>query len=198
MRFSYATDIIVCHLPQNTTELMSLKADICTAMIIDEPTHLKVWSSHCHKSLLSDNHKLNKSKSINDFSGLTDESVLIIGGGPSGIDLVYSISEFAKTVIFSHHTHNSTYTFPNNVTRMGLVQKFTKNGVVFTDGTDVEIDVVIFCTGKLHSMGLTKKAHTKLIKLNKITAFSRQSNYTIILAMISSISLYSVRIYSIE
>lgn len=103
--------------------------------------------SHCHKSLLSDNHKFNKSKSINEFSGFADKSVLIIGGGPSGIDLVYSISEFAKTVISSHHTHNSTYTFANNVIRMGSVQKFTKNGVTFTDGTEVEIDVVIFCTG---------------------------------------------------
>lgn len=90
-----------------------------------------------------------------NFWGFTDKSVLIIGGGPSGIDLVYLISEFAKTVIFSHHTHNSTYTFPINVIRMGSVQKFTKNGATFIDGTEVEITDIIFCTGKLYSLAVT-------------------------------------------
>lgn len=97
----------------------------------------------------------NKTKSINEFLGFIDKTVLIIGGGPSGIDLVYSISEFAKTVIFSHHTHNSTYTFPTNVIRMGSVQKFTKNAVIFIDGTEIEITDIIFCTGKLYSLTVT-------------------------------------------
>lgn len=115
--------------------------------------------------------KLHESKSNNEFSGFTDKSVLIIGAGPSGIDLVYSISEFAKAVIFSHHSHNSIYTFPSNVIRMGSVRKFTKNGVTFTDGSEVKINVVIFCTGKFHSVG---QVYTKLMKFNKISAFSRQ------------------------
>lgn len=82
-----------------------------------------------------------------NFLKFTDKSVLIIGGGPSGVDLVYLISEFAKTVVFSHHTHNSTHIFSNNVTRMGSVQKFTRNGVTFTDGTEIEITDIVFCTG---------------------------------------------------
>lgn len=76
-----------------------------------------------------------------------DKIVLIIGSGPSGIDLMYSISEFARSVIFSHHTHNLTYTYPANVIRMCSVQKFTKNGATFIDGTEAEITDIIFCTG---------------------------------------------------
>lgn len=86
--------------------------------------------------------------------GFADKSVLIIGSGPSGIDLVYLISKFARTVIFSHHTHNSTYTFPSNVIRMGSVQKFTKNGATFIDGTEVQVTDIVFCTGKLYSLTL--------------------------------------------
>lgn len=82
-----------------------------------------------------------------NFRTFADKIVLIIGAGPSGIDIMYSISEFAKSVIFSHRTHSSTYTYPSNVIRMGSVQKFTKNEVIFVDGTEVSITDIIFCTG---------------------------------------------------
>lgn len=84
---------------------------------------------------------------VNKISQFIDKVVLVIGSGPSGIDLMYAISEFATTVIFSHHTHNATHTLPANVIRMGSVQKFSKNSAIFVDGTEVEITDVIFCTG---------------------------------------------------
>lgn len=78
---------------------------------------------------------------------LPDKTVLIIGAGPSGVDLTFMISEFAKAVIFSHHTHKEHYVYPSNVITKGSIQKFTKNTAIFIDGSVEEITDIIFCTG---------------------------------------------------
>lgn len=78
-----------------------------------------------------------------------DKIVLIIGGGPSGVDLTFAIAEHAKTVIFSHHTHNQNHVYPANVIRRGTIRKFTRNGAIFDDGHEIGISDVIFCTGNL-------------------------------------------------
>lgn len=74
--------------------------------------------------------------------------MLIIGAGPSGVDLTFLISKYAKKVFFSHHTHKQNYVYPSNVILKGSVQKFTKNGVIFNDGTDIDVTDVVFCTGE--------------------------------------------------
>ncbi|XP_031621424.1 flavin-containing monooxygenase FMO GS-OX5-like [Contarinia nasturtii] len=76
-----------------------------------------------------------------------DKTVVIIGAGPSGIDLCNAISKCAKTVVFSHHTHNPNHVYPSNVVRKGSVQRFTKNGAVFADGSEIDITDIVFCTG---------------------------------------------------
>lgn len=77
-----------------------------------------------------------------------DKRVLIIGAGPSGIDLTFLISKYATQVIFSHHTHRQNYVYPSNVILKGSVQQFTKNGVIFKDGTNTDVTEVVFCTGE--------------------------------------------------
>lgn len=73
--------------------------------------------------------------------------VLIIGAGPSGIDLTYAIAVHAKRVIFSHHSHNYGHFYPSNVVRKGSIQRFTRSSVVFVDGIEMDITDIIFCTG---------------------------------------------------
>lgn len=81
---------------------------------------------------------------------MSGKTVLIIGAGPSGIDLTYAIAEYAKNVIFSHHTHNQNHTYPSNVIRKGSIQRLTKNGVIFTDDSEIDITDIVFCTGKIY------------------------------------------------
>lgn len=73
--------------------------------------------------------------------------MLTIGAGPSGVDLTYLISTTAKRIYFSHRTHDPKHTYPSNVVRVGPIKEFTETGVVFLDGSEHEIDEVVYCTG---------------------------------------------------
>lgn len=74
--------------------------------------------------------------------------MLIIGGGPSGIDLAHSLSETAKKVIFSHHTHFEHHTYRPNVVKKGDIKRFTRTKVIFEDNSEEAITDVLYCTGK--------------------------------------------------
>lgn len=77
----------------------------------------------------------------------SDKLVIVIGGGPSGIDLTHSISATATKVIFSHHTHEVHQAFPANVIKRGSIDRFTRHGVIFTDGSEETLTDIFFCTG---------------------------------------------------
>lgn len=79
--------------------------------------------------------------------------MLVIGGGPSGIDLTHAVSTNATKVIFSHHTDNEGNVFPSNVLKRGSIDRFTGNGVVFADGSEETITEILFCTGNEHIIG---------------------------------------------
>lgn len=81
-----------------------------------------------------------------------DEKVLIIGAGPSGIEMVLSIGKVAKSVLWSNHTRKSfkrdlIIELPKAVIHKPDVIKFTETSVEFEDGTIEEISVVAYATG---------------------------------------------------
>lgn len=83
---------------------------------------------------------------MNKFAG---ESVLVIGAGPSGIDLAMEISKVAERVTLSHHLRRKPRTsFPENVCHKPDVDHFTDNGAVFKDDTSETFSVIFYCTGK--------------------------------------------------
>lgn len=79
------------------------------------------------------------------------KKVLIIGAGPTGIDLSLAISKEAETLIFSHHTHNHQI-LSGNVIKKNRVKRFTENRVIFEDDSEEEITNVIYCTGAIFWM----------------------------------------------
>lgn len=77
------------------------------------------------------------------------EEVLVIGAGPSGMDLAYEISKFAIKVTLSHHHKTDPLTkFPDNVNLCPDVVRLTENGAEFADGSHQNYTVIFFCTGK--------------------------------------------------
>ncbi|XP_067633494.1 senecionine N-oxygenase-like isoform X2 [Eurosta solidaginis] len=79
---------------------------------------------------------------------LKDHTVLVVGGGPSGIDIVHHIYQHAKHIYLSHHLEAAPRTdFMPNVTQKPDVERFTKDGAVFKDGSSASFSYVIFCTG---------------------------------------------------
>lgn len=74
--------------------------------------------------------------------------VLIVGAGPSGMDISLDIAEVSRTLIHSHHSRiNFTTPFPPNYVKKPDIKEFNESGVIFKDGTFEELDDVIYCTG---------------------------------------------------
>lgn len=78
------------------------------------------------------------------FSG---ETVLIIGAGPSGKDIMYEIAPTAKRVLLSHHRDLSKNTLPSNTKLVGDVKCFKTNSVQFFNDEEESITCILFCTG---------------------------------------------------
>lgn len=82
------------------------------------------------------------------FSG---KNVLVIGAGPSGMDIALEISYVAKKVFLSHHLKEKPRSvFPDNLTQKPDIQALNGDKAVFIDGTSEEIDTVFFCTGRVY------------------------------------------------
>lgn len=80
----------------------------------------------------------------------------MIGGGPSGIDLVEHLSKTTNRLTFSQHIKpNETAEerkqraslFSSKVTLQENVKRFTPTGAEFIDGSQQTFDVVFFATG---------------------------------------------------
>ncbi|XP_064211561.1 senecionine N-oxygenase [Tribolium castaneum] len=77
-----------------------------------------------------------------------NQRVLIIGGGPSGLDIGSQISEVAKQVVISHRKKLPNGEFPPNVIKKPEVLEVNNEGQVeFVDGTTFAFDSILYCTG---------------------------------------------------
>ncbi|CAB3387242.1 Hypothetical predicted protein [Cloeon dipterum] len=87
------------------------------------------------------------SHDFRDAANYKDESVLIIGGSFSAVDITMHVSKHAKTVALSHHVEKIKANFRSNVKQVSDVLKFETDLVHFQDGNVLEFDTVIVCTG---------------------------------------------------
>ncbi|KAJ0177479.1 hypothetical protein K1T71_007488 [Dendrolimus kikuchii] len=78
--------------------------------------------------------------------------VLVIGAGPSGMDIALEITSVTEKVILSHHLKEQPRTiFPDNLELKPDVVRFDGRKVFFQDGSEDEVDVVFLCTGYLYN-----------------------------------------------
>ncbi|XP_055532493.1 senecionine N-oxygenase-like [Wyeomyia smithii] len=118
-----------------------------------------ICNGHYHTPMIPDypNKQLYRGKQLHshDYRSpkhFQDETVLVIGAGPSGMDLALEISKTAHHVTMSHHTKEPFKTiFPTNLTQKSDVKKFTTSGVLFEDGTQEDFTVILYCTGYRYS-----------------------------------------------
>lgn len=78
-----------------------------------------------------------------------NDTVLIIGAGPSGKDIMLEVATKAKHVILSHHRDLKGFILPSNVKQAGDVKRFQANSVQFIDGEVLPITSILFCTGAI-------------------------------------------------
>jgi dimethylaniline monooxygenase (N-oxide forming) len=77
----------------------------------------------------------------------SNRTVLVIGGGPSGVDISQDIVKCALKVFWSHHqTTQRTFEIENFIQKPD-VEQLTEKGAEFVDGSIEEIDEIVYCTG---------------------------------------------------
>lgn len=89
------------------------------------------------------------SKNFRRGVAYTGKRVLIIGLGPSGLDITYKVLPHAKQVILCHNRPALTgnLSIPPEVILKPAAASMLENTVTFSDGSSEEVDVVIHCTG---------------------------------------------------
>lgn len=76
--------------------------------------------------------------------------VLVIGGGPSGMEIGLALTDVCSKVFHSHHSRvNFRTPFPKNYVKKPDVTQLNETGAFFADGSFEEIDDIIYCTGNL-------------------------------------------------
>lgn len=92
------------------------------------------------------------SHSYRTSAAFKDETVLVIGAGPSGVDLANEISKVAERVTLSHHLKEPPKTkFISNVDQRPDVACLTEEGAVFADGSSQSYSIIFYCTGYKYS-----------------------------------------------
>lgn len=82
----------------------------------------------------------------------TGKKVLVVGAGPSGMDIALEISSVTNKVILSHHLKTRPRTvFPENLIQKPDIVKVEGRKVYFEDGSGEEVDAIFLCTGYLYN-----------------------------------------------
>ncbi|XP_072026348.1 uncharacterized protein [Amphiura filiformis] len=76
-----------------------------------------------------------------------DSTVVCMGAGYSGQDIVLDLYQQVKMVYLSHWKATLASEFPKNVKQVPTIAHISGSKVVFTDGQGCEADVIILCTG---------------------------------------------------
>lgn len=77
-----------------------------------------------------------------------EKSVLVIGGGASGIDIVLDLAPVTSQLYFSYQRlQAATEKFPDNIRHKPIVTRVTSSAVEFEDGSMCQIDIIVICTG---------------------------------------------------
>ncbi|XP_026324896.1 senecionine N-oxygenase isoform X2 [Hyposmocoma kahamanoa] len=83
------------------------------------------------------------------FSG---KKVLVVGAGPSGMDIALEITSVSPKVILSHHLKEQLRTvFPDNLVQKPDVIRVEGTKAFFQDGTEDDVDVMFLCTGYMYN-----------------------------------------------
>ncbi|XP_034830912.1 senecionine N-oxygenase isoform X1 [Maniola hyperantus] len=82
----------------------------------------------------------------------SNKRVLVVGAGPSGMDIAYEITSVTRKVILSHHLKEQPRTvFPDNLVQKPDVDRLEGNTAIFQDGSQEEVDVVFLSTGYIYN-----------------------------------------------
>lgn len=80
-----------------------------------------------------------------------DQVVVCLGAAASGQDISLDLASQAKKVILSHNKPRLETPLPCNMCQKPGIERLTKDSVIFTDGEEEKVDVIMLCTGYRYS-----------------------------------------------
>ncbi|XP_061188988.1 flavin-containing monooxygenase 3-like [Saccostrea echinata] len=107
------------------------------------PTDIADMDKFCGKILHSRDYR-----HVETFA---NQKVAIVGMHYSGEDIAIQVSTKAKRVYAVHRRKTMSPSFPDDIIQKPPIVRMTETTVVFSDGTEAEVDSVIFCTGYKYS-----------------------------------------------
>ncbi|KAK2823500.1 hypothetical protein Q7C36_020100 [Tachysurus vachellii] len=76
------------------------------------------------------------------------QSVVVLGAGPSGIDISFELAQAKAEVILSHNKTSLTFSLPPEIRQAPPLVKVLDNGsLFFQDGSVAHAQVLLLCTG---------------------------------------------------
>ncbi|CAG7825857.1 unnamed protein product [Allacma fusca] len=76
-----------------------------------------------------------------------NKRVVVLGCGPSGVDISLEIAQVATEVIISFRNPPLESSFPANVRQAFSIKSGKSNGFIFEDNQECDCDVLLLCTG---------------------------------------------------
>ncbi|XP_045192813.2 uncharacterized protein LOC123549080 isoform X1 [Mercenaria mercenaria] len=76
-----------------------------------------------------------------------DKTVVCLGAAASGQDVSLDIASKAKKVIISHNKPRLQTPLPGNMCQQPGIERLTSDSVIFKNGIEEKIDVIMLCTG---------------------------------------------------
>ncbi|KAH3772799.1 dimethylaniline monooxygenase [N-oxide-forming] 1-like [Dreissena polymorpha] len=100
------------------------------------------------------------------FSG---KRVACLGAAPSGQDISLEIATCAQQVILSHNKPRLPTVLPENVNQKTGIKQLTHNTVVFNNGDEEPVDVIMLCTGYRYSFPFLSAECAVTIEEERVT-----------------------------
>ncbi|XP_077971930.1 uncharacterized protein LOC144427120 isoform X1 [Styela clava] len=103
-----------------------------------------------------------------EFGG---KDVLLLGSGPSGVDIALDVAKVARHVYLSHKISPLTSKLRPNIYEMPNIERFNDDGesITFIGGETKKVSVVIYCTGYLFNFPFLDENCGILYKNNHVT-----------------------------
>lgn len=101
---------------------------------------------------------------------LQEKSVLILGNGPSGQDIMVELSKYCSQIYYAHKGDKLQTTLPTNVLELPLIDHVRESGeFVFENGFKTFADVFMPCTGYTYDFPfLTKECKIHVVEDGRV------------------------------
>lgn len=98
-----------------------------------------------------------------------NKRVVLLGAGPSAVDMAIDLTSEADHVVLSHRRLNSMNNLPRKIEQKPSIKQFTQDSVIFSDDSELCCDAVMFCTGYQYHFPFFKTPNIINIQNGRIT-----------------------------